>query len=88
MGSNSMESYTVEQMQPLKAHVKNGQIVVDEPAELAEGQVFYLVPVDEDELDDEERKALHAELEACVDEMRSGARIDAKTAMAKLRARP
>ncbi len=34
-------------MQPLKAHVHNGRLVLDEPTDLPEGEVVELVPVDE-----------------------------------------
>src|SRR5204862_6425852 len=52
-------------MHALKAQVKNGRLVLDEPTDLPEGEVVELVPVDEvlasggDYLDDEERKRLH-----------------------------
>ena len=52
-------------MNALKAHVKNGRIIVDEPTDLPEGTELYLVPAEgDDEMDDEER----AELEAAIDE--------------------
>ena len=59
------EDWTLNTMQPLKAHVHNGRLVLDEPTELPEGEVVYLqlldaiVAVDGDDLDDEERAALH-----------------------------
>jgi hypothetical protein len=31
-------------MQPLKAHVRNGRLVLDEPTDLPEGEVVELVP--------------------------------------------
>jgi hypothetical protein len=54
-------------MQSLKARVKNGRLVLDEPTDRPEGAVIELVPLDEvladgDSLDDDERAALHAEL--------------------------
>jgi hypothetical protein len=45
-------------MQPLKAHVHNGRLVLDEPTDLPEGKVVFLQPVDGDDMDDEERAAL------------------------------
>jgi hypothetical protein len=60
-------------MRPLKAHVHNGRLVLDEPTDLPEGEVVYLqpldaiAPVDDDNLDDEERAALHRELDASVE---------------------
>ncbi len=35
-------------MLPLKAHVKNGRLVLDEPTDLPEGDVIELVPRDGD----------------------------------------
>ena len=54
-------------MQPLKAHVKNGRLTLDEPTDLPEGQVVYLQLIDgivgnDDEVDEDDRPALHAEL--------------------------
>jgi hypothetical protein len=79
-------------MQPLRAHVHNGRILLDEPTDLPEGEVVELVPVDEvlssggDYLDDEDRAALHQELEASVSEMKSSQLIDADDVLSELRA--
>jgi hypothetical protein len=48
-------------MQPLKAHVHNGRLVLDEPTDLPEGEVVYSQPVDADDMSDSER-ALHDSL--------------------------
>ncbi len=59
----------MQTMQPLKAQVHNGRLVLDEPTNLPEGEEVELVPVDEvlasggDYLDDEERAALDRELD-------------------------
>jgi hypothetical protein len=80
-------------MQPLKAHVKNGRLVLDEPTDRSEGEVIELVPLDEvlanggDYLDDQDRAALHAELEASLAETKAGKLIDADVVLAELRAR-
>ncbi len=74
-------------MQPLKAQVRNGHLVLDEPTDLPEGEVVYLVPAEEaydDQLDDEE---LQRELEAGIAELKAGLAIDGETFMARLRAR-
>jgi hypothetical protein len=34
-------------MQPLRAHVQNGRLLLDEPTSLPEGEVVELVPLDE-----------------------------------------
>ena len=47
----------------IRARVSHGRLVVDEPVDLPEGTVLDLVIDDEeDELDDEERRALHVRL--------------------------
>jgi hypothetical protein len=51
-------------MQPLKAHVKDGRLVLDDPAtDLPDGEVIYLHPVEAevgegDGFEDDERAAL------------------------------
>ena len=80
-------------MQPLRAHVRNGRLVLDEPTELPEGEVVYLqlvdgiVAEDGDDLDDDERAALHAELEASIAEAEAGQTVDFAEVLAELRQR-
>jgi hypothetical protein len=75
-------------MQPVKAQVRNGRLVVDEPTDLPEGKVLYLVPMDErDELEDDERDELYRELDASIDEARAGMLIDGGEVLAEIRAR-
>jgi hypothetical protein len=79
-------------MQPLRAKVHNGRLVLDEPTDLPEGEVVELVPVDEvlasggDYLDDEDRKRLHESIEESIEQMKAGNLIDADEALAELRA--
>jgi hypothetical protein len=79
-------------MQPLRAQVRNGHLVIDEPTNLPEGEVIELVPVDDvlaaggDYLGDEERKRLHESLREGIRQMKAGETIDAAEAMAQLRA--
>jgi len=79
-------------MQPLKAKVHNGRLVLDEPTDLPEGEVVELVAVDEvlasggDYLDDAEREQLHESIQESIDEMKAGKLIDAEDALAELRA--
>lgn len=50
-------------MEALKARVRNGRLVIDEPTAFPEGTEIDLAVADVgDELDDEERSALHAAL--------------------------
>ena len=52
-------------MSPLRACVKNGRLVLDEPTDLPDGTVIDLVADDEgDDLTGEERRALHKALSA------------------------
>ena len=80
-------------MHALKAQVKNGRLVLDEPTDLPEGKVVELVPVDEvlasggDNLNDAERAALHRELELSLAEADSGQTEDFGTLISELRAR-
>ena len=79
-------------MQPHGAQVRNGRLVLDEPTDLPEGEVVELVSIDTmlanggDDLDDEERARLHAELKASIAEAKTGNLIDADEVLADLRA--
>lgn len=77
-------------MSAIKAHVKNGRIVVDEPTDLPDGEVIELVPLAEvlarggDYLDDEERERLHQSLRESIAQMKAGQSIDEDAALAEL----
>jgi hypothetical protein len=76
-------------MQPLKAHVRNGRLVLDEPTDLPEGEVLYLQPVDatlDDEFEDEERAELRQALDESIEQMKAGQTMDVAEALAELRA--
>jgi hypothetical protein len=75
--------------QPLKARVCNGRLVLDEPTDLPDGEEIYLVPLEDegDELDDEERAALHRSLARGIAELDRGEGVDAEVFLAELRAR-
>ena len=78
-------------MQALKAHVKGGRLVLDEPTDLPEGEVVEFVPVDDvlanggDHLGDEERKRLHESLDRGLRDVRDGRTVDARQVIARLR---
>ena len=58
---------------PLRALVKEGRLVLDEPTALPEGTVLDLVVDDEgDNLDDQERELLHQRLHAAQESARQG----------------
>jgi hypothetical protein len=76
-------------VQQVKARVKNGRLVLDEPTDLPDGTEVTLAITsggDEDELNDEERAALHAELRASVADLRAGQGVDADSFLRELRA--
>ena len=72
-------------MQALKAHVKGGRLVLDEPTNLPDGAEVHVAVVDGDDLDDEERAALHRELEASIAEADAGETEDFSRVLAELR---
>jgi hypothetical protein len=80
-------------MQPLKAHVRKGRLVLDEPTELPDGEEVELLPVDAvlaqggDGLDDEERARLHDSLKRGFEDVKAGRTVDADTVLQRLRVR-
>ncbi len=80
-------------MRALKAHVRGGRLVLDEPTDLPEGADVELVPLDDvlanggDYLDDEEREWLHEAIERGLEDVRAGRTVDAREVIAELRAR-
>ena len=76
-------------MNALKVRVENGRIKLDEPTDLPDGTELYLVPADSgDELDDEERAALHASIEEAERELDAGKVASEEELWATLRAIP
>jgi hypothetical protein len=71
----------------IKAHVKNGRIVVDEPTELPEGSEVKLWVVEGDDLDDAEREALHQAIRNGLAKAKAGRTDDALEWAAELRSR-
>ena len=69
----------------VRARVRNGRLVVDEPTTLPEGSEVELVVVEGDDLDDEERARLHAALDRADEELRAGKGIPAAQVIAELR---
>ncbi|MBI3201758.1 MAG: hypothetical protein HYZ29_09470 [Myxococcales bacterium] len=80
-------------MHALKAQVKNGRLVLDEPTDLPEGEVVFLQLVDgvvapaDDNMDPVERAALHEELEASLAEADAGQTADFGQMIGELRSR-
>jgi hypothetical protein len=76
-------------MNALKAHVKNGRLVLDVPTDLEEGSEVPLeIAPDWDEMDDEDKAALNRELDASRADREAGTpTISGEEMLAKLRAR-
>ncbi|MGH7438592.1 MAG: hypothetical protein ACRENE_23130 [Polyangiaceae bacterium] len=80
-------------MQPLRAHVRHGRLVLDEPTDLPEGEEVALLPVDGvlaaggDGLDENERARLHQSLRRGLEDVKAGRTVDARKVIDKLRAR-
>ena len=74
-------------MLTVRARVKNGRLLVDEPTDLPEGTEVELTALDDD-LDDDDRAQLHAALDAADDELRAGKGIPGERVIAALRRGP
>lgn len=71
----------------LKARVKQGRLVLDEPTNLPEGTEVDLLPLDPgDWLDDEERRQLHRALDDSAAEVAAGRLVDADDVIEALKA--
>ena len=72
----------------LKARVKAGRLVVDEPTDLPEGTVIELLPLDPgDWLDEEDRAALHQALKDSDEDIKAGRLVDADVILRDRRSR-
>jgi hypothetical protein len=72
----------------LKARVKAGRLIVDEPTDLPEGTEIELLPLDPgDWLDDEDRAALHQALRDSDQDVKAGRLVAADTILRELRLR-
>jgi hypothetical protein len=72
---------------PLKARVRNGRLVLDEPTDLPEGIEVELVFADGDELDADERRELYGALLEGSDELDAGQGEDLEQVISELEAR-
>jgi hypothetical protein len=72
----------------IKARVRAGRLVVDEPTELPEGTEIQLLPLDPgDWLDDDDRAALHQALRESDAEIAADRLVDAEEILKELRSR-
>jgi len=87
------ETGALSSMQPLRAHVRDRRLVLDEPTELPDGTAVELVSIDDVVasggylMDDETRAEFDRELEASFDEEDAGQLVDAADVLADLRTR-
>jgi hypothetical protein len=72
-------------MQALKAVVKHGRLVMDEPTQLPEGTELVLAVVDE--LDEADRAKLHESLRRSMAQAKAGQLIDGNEVIGRLLAR-
>jgi len=72
----------------IKARVKAGRLVVDEPTDLPEGTEVELLPLDPgDWLDEDGRAALHKALNDSEEDVKAGRLVDADSILRQLRSR-
>ena len=80
-------------MHAVRAQVRNGRLVIDEPTDLPEGEVVDLVPLQEvlaegiDDLSAAEREELHAAIREGFEDAKAGRTIDVAQWKAELRSR-
>lgn len=65
----------------------NGRLLLDEPTDLPDGAEVQLVPVDGDDLDDDDRRQLHAALAESEADESAGRTYPADEVLADLRER-
>ncbi len=86
MATQDDSGYDRVVMQPLKAHVKEGKLVLDDPTtDLPEGNEVELYVVGDDEFEPEEQARLDDSIQESIEQMKAGNLIDAKDALAELR---
>jgi hypothetical protein len=74
-------------MAAVNAHVKNGRLVLDTPTTLPEGAEVRLWVIEGDDLDDEDRAALHDAIREGIEDAKAGRTISADDWATELRSR-
>jgi hypothetical protein len=77
--------YDPERMRALKAQVRAGRLVLDEPTNLPEGAEVRVALVDDDELDDKDRAELHAAILEAEAELDAGGGLSEADLWVRLR---
>ena len=75
-------------MKALKAHVRGGRVVLDEPTDLPDGTEIELTVVEDDDFEPEERARRDAALDAGIAAARADDLVDADEVISELLARP
>ncbi len=73
-------------MRSLKARVENGRYVIDTPSPLPDGAEVRFQLIDDDDLDEHDRAALHASLDEGFDDADAGRVISEEESLARLQA--
>lgn len=76
-----------DRMRALKAHVRGGRVVLDEPTELPDGTEIELTVIEDDDFEPEERARLAAALDSGIAAARAGDLVDADEVIRELLAR-
>jgi len=80
-----MGMLNLQTMSSLRAHVRNGRLVLDVPTDLPEGSVLDLVPADSwDALSLDDRNALHRALARSAQDAAAGRLIDGDALLDRL----
>ena len=75
-------------MQVIRATVRNGRIVVDEPTTLPDGHEVALGVLNDDEMTDAERRRLHASIARGIRDGQAGRELDLDSFVDQLDAEP
>jgi len=75
-------------MQVIRATVRNGRIVVDEPTTLPDGHEVALGVLNEDEMTDAERRRLHASIARGIRDGQAGRELELDSFLDQLDAEP
>ena len=73
-------------MVTVKAQVRGGRLLVDEPIDLPDGTEVELAPVLDDDLDETSRSALEAALARSADQINRGDLLDASDVLRRISA--
>ena len=72
-------------MLALKAHVRSGRIIVDEPTELPEGAELDLIVLGNDDLAGEDERALMESLDRAIDDEEAGRTVNVEEFLKEVR---